>query len=160
MSNIILTLLLIAGNIQAQIFEQYDKKEFNSVRLHYVITNSLLGAVAGATLAGSNAKIFTSNQTDQILVGLGGAVLGSALGGYLGYPGKKKFSGNFEKIYFMMADGFIGALTVGFATGFLADFTIPHDGDIPTSGIIGGLIGGVCGGIIGGVYGYRFAVQF
>lgn len=153
-------MLLFVGDIRAQVLEKYEGKGLDEVRLHYTLTNSLLGAMAGSTLAGSNAELFSEGRSAKISIGIGGALIGAALAGYLGYPNDRKLSGGFEKSYFTLADGFLGAVVVGFSTAFLADAIFPQTGDVPASALIGGLAGSLGGGLLGGVYGYRFAVRF
>jgi hypothetical protein len=160
MKKIFIFLLLYVCQADSQVCEKYQGQGMDEVRLHYVITNSLLGAMAGADLAGSNAGLVTDNGAARISIGIGGAALGAALVGYLGYPRKAKLSNGIEKFYFTAADGFIGAVILGLSTGYLADTVFPQSGDVPTSAVIGVLAGGIGGGLLGGVYGYRFAVHF
>ncbi len=160
MAKICLFLLLYVGQTFAQVFEKYEGEGLNEVRLHYVVTNSLLGAMAGATIAGSNSGLISGSNSLKIPLGVGGAVVGAAITGYLTYPSKTKLSNGYEKVFFTIADGFIGAVVLGFTTGLLADAVFPQTGDLPVSAAIGTLVGGLGGGILGGVYGYKFAIRF
>lgn len=153
-------MVLCFGQAFSAVFDKYEGNGLDEVRLHYTITNSLLGAMAGATLLGSNAALIADTDAMRISLGLGGAILGATLGGYLGYPKDAKLGKGFEEVFFTLADGFLGAVIIGTSTGVLANTIIPQTGDVPVAGIIGMVLGGVGGGLLGGVYGYRFAVHF